>query len=96
MLTTNKERVRSSCQLRDDVAKLSSGRYYETKGAFINALTEVLDAHGLQLETWANCPGDEGRATWLLSHDGVEIDTCAFCTWFRMPSGRYEFIIYLT
>ena len=76
----------------------SRGVYYSTKGQAVNAFDAELQSFDLCLDRndLSDFHGDEGRKL-IEVHD--EFEHCvghAFFTWFRMESGRYEFIGYLT
>lgn len=95
-MLTRRNAIRASHPIRRDVSNLTSGRFYATKGDFMGLLSDALDKYGAKLADFADCPGDEGRAMWLLYVDGVELETCVVCSWYRHGTGRYEFTVYLS
>ncbi|MHC4301005.1 MAG: hypothetical protein ACYS7Y_27335 [Planctomycetota bacterium] len=74
------------------------GCYYSTKGHAVNAFDGALQEFDfcLDRDDLADFTGNEGRKT-IEIHD--EFKHCvgrALITWYRMPSGRYEFVGYIT
>ena len=90
-----------SRRCREDFSGRSTGNdhgeYYDTKGHAINAFDAALNDHGyhLDLNQFVDYNGPTGRA----NHDVLDGDNkvvgCAIFSWYRMDSGRYEFIGYL-
>ena len=75
----------------------TSNNYYETKGHALRAFGDVLNACGLHLDYDypADYNGNEGRTHHPVCDDcGNEVG-CAVFSYYRMPSGNYEFIGYL-
>jgi hypothetical protein len=85
-------------------SKSTTNNYYATKGEAVAAFNEVLEAEGVRLSAMdtTQLHGDEGRVL----ADVVTVDPTtgdelnqavarAVVTWYRMPSGRYEFVGYL-
>jgi hypothetical protein len=73
------------------------GDYYRNKGLAINAFDGVLQGYDLCLDRndLDDFHGDDGEK-YIQVHD--EFDRCvgyAVLSWYRMPSGNYEFIGYL-
>ena len=71
--------------------------YYSTKGYAVNAFDAELQTYNLCLDRndLSDFHGDAGRKV-VEVHD--ELEHCvgrAVISWFRMESGRYEFIGYL-
>ena len=95
-MLTKRNAIKANHPIRRAIAELSSGRCYDTKGAFMGSLHDTLGWFGVRLVDFADCPNDEGHATWLLYHGDVELETMIVCTWYRHGTGRYEFIVYLT
>jgi len=92
--------MKLSRKLRNAFASQSTtNNYYATKGEAVAAFNDVLEAEGLLLDpsTTTQLYGDEGRVTPKL----VDLETetkeegLAVLSWYRMPSGRYEFTGYL-
>lgn len=88
--------------IRDEVADLSTrgeGTYYTGILQWWDTVRQTLHNRGL---TFFQChhphnTTSEGRGTMeLLGPDGVEIDTQLIYTWYRMRSGRWEIICYLS
>ena len=73
------------------------GAYYPTKGHAVCAFDATLQEHGFYLHR-SDCmdfSGDEGRKTLIVcDENGAEVGY-AIITWYRMPSGRYEFVGYI-
>jgi len=98
----NKKRtaILSNAPIREEVASLSSGAYYEQKSHWVDKLSVILDNHGLILDGEPVMLGDEGRSCM----DIVEITTvrdtptvgCVHFTWYRMPSFNWEIICYIS
>lgn len=87
-----------SKQCRNDFAGCSTGSvYYETKGHATSTFEEVLKRYDLCLSgtAYVDYNGPVGRASHPVCDDcGNEVG-CAVFSWYRMPSGRYEFVGYL-
>jgi len=89
-----------TARLRREFANKSTanGNYYPTKTHGISAFEEVLKTASLSFdhEEWNDFGGDEGRRTLTVC------DCCrhpvgkAMLSWYRMPSGAYEVVAYLT
>jgi len=73
------------------------GYYYSTKGHAINAFDAELQTYdlGLSRNDWVDYNGDNGRANHQVEDEFGKVVGCAVFSWYRMPSGRYEFIGYL-
>jgi hypothetical protein len=75
-----------------------SGRtgYYDTKGYAVRAFDEILLRYRLWLDRddLADFVGDAGRKT-IDVYDRFGVCGHAVLMWYRMPTGRYEFIGYL-
>lgn len=74
------------------------GPYYETKGHALRAFDAALAAHGYHLDC-------ADHSAWFSNEGRCEIDVyvegggCvgkAVISYYRMPSGRYEFVGYIT
>jgi len=94
-------RIKAKDPVREEFAGCStSSNYYETKGHAIHAFDSVLKEFNLKLDD-EHCmilAGDEGRTYWDVCTDKLECSEVvgqAVFTWYRMFSGRYEFIGYL-
>jgi hypothetical protein len=73
------------------------GPYYETKGHAVmafDAALRIYDYH-LACDDTDDFHDDEGRKIIDVLDDSGEIVGQAVISWYRMPSGRYEFIGYL-
>jgi len=82
-------------KLRNEFAGCSSGPvYYESKGHAISAFDAVLESHGLHLDFNAY-GGDSGYGSYDVLDEESHCVGYAFLSWYRMPSGRYEFVGYL-
>ena len=84
----------------------SSNSYYETKGHALSAFERALNDHGYctDADAWFSWSGDEGREildVWESENDWADRKGSsepvgrACISWYRMPSGRYEFTGYL-
>lgn len=106
--TTN--RIPTTSALRGEFAGCSTdGKrvgYYETKGHAIRAFEGALLDSGLCFDLNAGASGndfngDDGRTTLTIidtfdvSNDRAEPVGRAILSWYRMPSGRYEFTGYI-
>jgi hypothetical protein len=96
-LLTQHDTIRAGHPIREEFSEWSTGNgrgvYYETKGHAVNAFDGVLQGYDLCLDRddLMDFSGDEGRKT-IEVHD--EFGRCAghaVLSWYRMPSGRYEF-----
>lgn len=96
--------IKAKDPVREAFAGCSSGPvYYFTKGHAINAFDAALNAHGYRFDyaDTQDLHGNEGRRTCNIIADGWypdlsgEVVGCAILTWYRMPSGRYEFVGYI-
>ena len=88
--------------MREPFAACSSGGsagWYATKGDAIAAFNAALLPFGFCLDYGDTMylPGKDGRAMVAVVRDG-ESDPAgwALLTWYEMPSGRWEFVGYLT
>jgi len=98
-------RIKASDPVREGFSGRSTGNvrgvgrtgYYETKGHAIQAFDAELREYGYHLDhaSYAVWSGDEGRETVDVCDERRDVVGCAVFTWYRMPSGRYEFIGYL-
>jgi hypothetical protein len=95
--TTSEIRILRNHPVREEFAgRTTTGSdvdYYRTKGHAVNAFDGVLQGYDLCLDRddLMDFSGDEGRKT-IEVHD--EFGRCAghaVLSWYRMPSGRYEF-----
>ena len=71
--------------------------YYDTKGAAVDAFSFALDAFSLHFDS-QDCmylPGNEGWKTLLILDANDNPVGDARLTWYRVPSGRYEFTGYI-
>ena len=99
--TANK-RITGKHPVRNAFSECSTGNkggaYYETKRDAVHAFESVLNAHGFYVdwENFTNFANDDGRAMLEFHSEGMEFEGHALLTWFRMESGRYEFIGYIT
>lgn len=93
--------IKSRHQVRDDFADCSSGnkpnQYYESKGHGVSAFDNALRGHGYHFDEneLIDFSGNEGRRTINICSDGGEYVGLAVLSWYRMPSGRYEFVGYI-
>jgi hypothetical protein len=83
--------------MREEIARLSSGGYYNSPQDYLSRVQSIL----LEVDiTFAVepvcCYNDEGRSIQRLERFGVELNTRLYYTWYRMGSGRWEMVGYLT
>lgn len=93
--------IKRNHPVRDAFAAKSTGNkgagYYKSKGHALSAFDEVLHdfSYRLDFECHVDMAGDEGRIRFnILDDSNNEVGTAVF-TWYRMPSGNYEFIGYI-
>lgn len=75
----------------------SSVGYYETKGHGGSAFEAALHAYGYSFDE-DDCygwNGDDGRKNCDIRDVDGKVAGCAVISWYRMPSGRYEFTGYI-
>lgn len=88
----------SKLRVRKEICSLPN--YFDTKGAAIQAADMVLANFGWETGD-CNPLGDDGRELIpIVKREGrellcEEVGTLVF-SWYRMPSGRYEVIMYLS
>ena len=99
MATATRQKI--SKATRNEFAGRSTGTdrtgYYSTKGHAINAFDGALagsDCH-LDREAFVDYNGDTGRANHPICDDDKHVVGCAVLSWYRMPSGNYEFTGYI-
>ena len=96
-----KSAIKLTRKVRNDFAVWSTGSergsYYETKGHAVNAFDGALQGHELCFDREAiyGFDNDEGRKNLDVVDEFGHYAGCALLTWYRMPSGRYEFVGYL-
>jgi hypothetical protein len=73
------------------------GEYYWTKGHALNAFDEALVEHGYRFDynDTQQLHGDEGHKLVGVCDALDDVVGYAMLTWYRMPSGRYEFVAYM-
>jgi len=93
--------IKRNDPVREAFSGCSSGNgpdsYYDTKGHAIRAFDDVLADHGYHLDTmdcnaWS---GNEGRNTVDIYNEDAEFVGYAVFYYYRMESGRYEFVAYI-
>ena len=95
------ETITAKNPVRNAFAGCSSGNgyntYYDSKGSAVSAFDAVLAVYGYHLDCNDLCAfyGNEGRRVIDVYNDCEKVVGCAVLTWFRMESGRYEFVGYL-
>ena len=81
--------------VRNDFSSCSTGEYYKSKGAAINAFDTALHKHDMHLdENDSDFNGDEGHKLMDI-YQQDEVIGYASLYWYQMPSGNYEFIGYI-
>ena len=81
-----------------EVSTSSPDGYYPTKGDAIQKFDRVLQHWGYMLSPnqMVDYSGNQGRAHIDIVDSITEtVSGIALLTWYRMPSGRYEFIGYI-
>ena len=76
----------------------NNGRgYYPTKGHAVNAYDARLQTYDLCLDRndLDDFNGDEGRKTIAICDEFDHVVGYAYLSWYRMPSGCYEFVGYI-
>lgn len=84
--------------------------YFESKGEALTAIDSILNEYGIELAP-RDCPGDEGSTTFDFftfdnsyclcdkcgeSDDKGEFNNCLSFSWYKMQSGRWEIVAYIT
>lgn len=93
--------IKSRAPVREHFSCCSSGNggrnYYSCKGLAINAFDNALQDYSYHFDRneMVNCPGDEGRATFTVCDENDHPVGIALLSWYRMPSGNYEFTGYI-
>jgi hypothetical protein len=110
-MITAKNTIRAKHPVREAFAGCTSDggpwTYYDSKGAGVRAFDSALDGYGLcfDKDDHFDMPGDAGRINIdvYTGIDGYGEDDSrgrfvgsAVLTWYRLLSGRYEFVGYLT
>ena len=96
---------------RNDVCGCSTGsvntfyntgrtEYYDWKGQAVNSVDAVLQGHNLcidrdELGEANRFGGDAGRETFTIRDDRNGCAGTLVCVYYRMSSGKYEFIFYI-
>jgi hypothetical protein len=100
-LLTRHDTIRVGHPVRELFAGRSSGssrgHYYETKGHAVNAFDGELQGFDLCLDRndLDDFYGNEGRKSIAVHDEFHRLVGWAILSWYRMPSGRYEFTGYL-
>ena len=96
------ERIKASDKkLRNGFSEWSTGNdhgcYYSTKGHAVNAYDGFLQGYDLCLDrdNLIDFNGDSGRKTIEIHNEFKACVGIAVISWYRMPSGRYEFTGYI-
>lgn len=94
--------IKRNDPVREAFSSCSSGNvpgpYYETKGHALRAFDTALADFGYHLDTADNAAwsSDEGRHTVDIYNEDAECVGRAVFYYYRMPSGRWEFVAYIT
>ena len=91
-------RILQTDPVREAFAGLSSrSNYYDTKGAARREYDAILEIFGYHFDhnSWADFYGDSDRRTIEVLNDECDVVGHAVLSWYRMPSGRWEFTGYL-
>ena len=100
-LLTQHDTIRAKHPVREEFAGYTTGcdgrGYYETKGHAVNAFDGALQGYDLCLDRddLADFYGDEGRKIIAVHDEFHRLVGWAIISWYRMPSGNYEFTGYL-
>jgi len=88
-----------SRKIRNEFCDKSTGKgnVYETKGHAVYAFESVLIHYELHFDSndFMDLRNDEGRMAIYIINNENKCVGCAVITWYRYPSGRYEFIGYI-
>ncbi len=99
------ETIKARHPVREAFAGCSSGaggsgyaNYYSTKGHAVNAFDARLQTYDLWFDRddVSGFDGNEGRRTLAIVNDFDRCVGYAVLSWYRMPSGNYEFVGYIT
>ncbi len=77
--------------------RAGASSYFLTKGHAVDLFDAALREFGLSLALY-DCTefvGNAGCACVEIINDSDHVVGCARLTWYRMPSGRYEFVGYI-
>lgn len=93
--------MRISKKLREEFSSVSTGsKYYETKGHAIQSFERVLASHSApdnQLEFAPfDMPNNHGATVADIVDETGARQFSAYLSWYRMPSGRYEIVGYIS
>jgi hypothetical protein len=97
-LLTKRGVISSKHPIREQFAACSTGsnhRYYHTLQEGLEVFDKVLRESGLSLRSIPDCHNDTARALLVIEQGDEEVGN-AFFTWYRMPSGNFEVIGYIT
>ncbi len=77
--------------------RTSRNSYYETKGHAVSAFDAELAVYDLYLDrnNLSDFTGDAGRKNIDIFDEDDVCNGSAVLSWYRMPSGRYEFTGYI-
>lgn len=90
------ERITARHPARAAIAALPN--YFDYKGHAWDAVNTILAGYGWELDCF-EMPGSEGRTLAdVIATNSENCEPVGQCclAWYRMPSGRYEFTIYLS
>ena len=93
--------IKAKHPVREDFASWSTGSgcgyYYPTKGHAVKAFDTALKAYDLCLNEndLSDFHGDTGRKSVAVHNEWNQLVGWAIISWYRMPSGNYEFTGYL-
>jgi hypothetical protein len=90
--------IKACAPVREAFAGHSTGSgrspYYENKGAAMWAFETELRGYALQFDCY-DIPDNAGSAMIPIVNGNADCVGYAKMSWYRMPSGRYEFIGYI-
>jgi hypothetical protein len=91
---------KTRCAFYRDIADRSTGPgpYYETRGHAVAAFSDVLGQYGYTFDEMdpPQLPGDNGARAYPYFDETNTLAGYIYLAWYRMPSGRYEVIGYIT
>ena len=104
-MITQRGTIKSSHPVREDFSGQSTGNmgfsgrtgYYSSKGQAVNAFDGALQGYDLcfNRDEIHDYYGDVGRTTVDVHDDCGNCVGFAILSWYRMPSGNYEFVGYI-
>lgn len=99
--------IKARHPVRKAFSGCSSGKYYNSKSEAIDTFNATLEEHGFHLDyadccNWSSDEGSVGVRVLIEADGPFDVDGYPRCvgyvhfSWYRMQSGRWEVIGYLT